>query len=168
MAVLRVDHPDVLEFVDAKRGPGLANFNISVAATDAFMAAARAGERFALRHPRSGAAVAQVDAREVLDRIAEAAWTSGEPGLVFIDRVEARNPTPDLARLEAVNPCGEQPLLPFEACTLGSVNVGLFARGGGVDWDGLGACVRGVAASTGTGSARAYAMASACSMTYLR
>ena len=142
MAVLRVDHPDVLEFVDAKRGPGLANFNISVAVTDAFMAAARAGERFALRHPRTGAATAQVDAGELLDHIAEAAWASGEPGLVFIDRVDARNPTPDLARLEAVNPCGEQPLLPFEACTLGSVNVGLFVRGGAVDWDGLGACVR--------------------------
>src|SRR5512142_2314416 len=82
MAVLRVDHPDVLEFVDAKRGPGLANFNISVAVTDAFMSAARAGERFALRHPRTGAATALVDAGELLDRIAEAAWASGEPGLV--------------------------------------------------------------------------------------
>ncbi len=142
MAVLRVDHPDVLEFVDAKRGPGLANFNISVAVTDGFMAAARAGEPFVLRHPRTGAPAAHVDGRELLDRIAEAAWASGEPGLVFIDRVDARNPTPDLARFEAVNPCGEQPLLPFEACTLGSVNVGLFVRGGAVDWDGLGACVR--------------------------
>src|SRR5512138_3989345 len=81
MAVLRVDHPDVLEFVDAKRGPGLENFNISVAATDAFMAAARAGERFALRHPGTGAATAHVDAGELLDRIASAAWASGEPGL---------------------------------------------------------------------------------------
>jgi len=78
----------------------------------------------------------------VLDRIAAAAWHSGEPGLVFVDRVEVHNPTPDVARFEAVNPCGEQPLLPFEACTLGSVNVGLFTAGGRIDWDRLGACVR--------------------------
>ncbi len=142
MAVLAVDHPDVLEFVDAKRGPGLENFNISVAASDAFMRAAQRGERFALRHPKTGATARELDARELLDRIAAAAWASGEPGLVFLDRVEACNPTPDLARFEAVNPCGEQPLLPFEACTLGSVNLGLFARGGAVDWERLGGCVR--------------------------
>jgi ribonucleoside-diphosphate reductase alpha chain len=142
MAVLRVDHPDVLEFVDAKRGPGLENFNISVAATDAFMRAAATGAPHELRHPRSGAVVRTLDAGELLGRIADAAWTSGEPGLVFIDRVEARNPTPDAGRFEAVNPCGEQPLLPFEACTLASVNLAGFARGEGVDWDGLGACVR--------------------------
>jgi ribonucleoside-diphosphate reductase alpha chain len=142
MAVLAVDHPDVLEFVDAKRGPGLENFNISVAATDGFMAAARRGDAFPLRHPRSGAVVRTVDARELLDRIATAAWESGEPGLVFLDRVEARNPTPDLGRFEAVNPCGEQPLLAFEACTLGSVNVARFERGGRVHWEALGECVR--------------------------
>ncbi|MFL5264448.1 MAG: adenosylcobalamin-dependent ribonucleoside-diphosphate reductase [Anaeromyxobacteraceae bacterium] len=142
MAVLAVDHPDVVEFVDAKRRPGLENFNVSVAASDPFMAAARLGEAFALRHPRSGATLREVDARELLERIATAAWESGEPGLVFMDRVEARNPTPDLARFEAVNPCGEQPLLPFEACTLGSVNLARFARQGAVDWDGLRACVR--------------------------
>jgi len=142
MAVLGVEHPDILELVDAKRGAGLENFNISVAATDAFMAAARRGGAFPLRHPKTGAVVREVDARELLDRIAAAAWASGEPGLVFLDRVEARNPTPDLARFEAVNPCGEQPLLPFEACTLGSVNLALFARGGAIDWDALGACVR--------------------------
>jgi len=142
MAVLCADHPDVLEFVDAKRGPGLSNFNISVAASDELMRAARCGGRFALRHPGTGASLADVNASELLDRIADAAWACGEPGLLFLDRVEARNPTPDLARFEAVNPCGEQPLLPFEACTLGSVNVGLFAQGEAVDWDGLGACVR--------------------------
>jgi ribonucleoside-diphosphate reductase alpha chain len=141
MAVLRVDHPDVLEFVDAKRGPGLANFNISVAATDAFMTAARRGGRFELRHPKTGAVTGVVDARELLDRVASAAWASGEPGLVFLDRVEDRNPTPDLGRFEAVNPCGEQPLLPFEACTLGSVNLGRFVRGGAVDRDALRDCV---------------------------
>ena len=142
MAVLRVDHPDVLEFVDAKRRPGLENFNISVAVTDEFMAATRHGGRTTLRHPRTGAPAGEVDAREVLDRISSAAWESGEPGLVFIDRVEAHNPTPELGRLEAVNPCGEQPLLPFEACTLGSVNVGAFVRAGAVDWEALGECVR--------------------------
>ncbi len=142
MAVLGVEHPDILEFVDAKRGPGLENFNISVAASDAFMGAVAKGGSAPLRHPRTGEVVREVGASELLDAIASAAWASGEPGLVFIDRIEAQNPTPDLARFEAVNPCGEQPLLPFEACTLGSVNVGLFTRGGGVDWDGLGACVR--------------------------
>jgi ribonucleoside-diphosphate reductase alpha chain len=113
-----------------------------VAASDAFMAAAGRGAPFTLRHPRTGEGVATVDARELLERIAAAAWASGEPGLVFLDRVEARNPTPDLARFDAVNPCGEQPLLPFEACTLGSVNVARFERGGAVEWDALGACVR--------------------------
>ncbi len=142
MAVLRVDHPDILEFVDAKRGPGLGNFNISVSATDAFVQAVRRGDRFPLRHPRSGATVREVEARDLLSRIATAAWDSGEPGLVFLDHVEGANPTPDLGRIEAVNPCGEQPLLPFEACTLGSVNLARFGPGGRMDWTALGACVR--------------------------
>jgi ribonucleoside-diphosphate reductase alpha chain len=142
MAVLRVDHPDILEFVDSKRGPGLENFNISVAATDSFLRAAARRERFALVHPRSGATVREVDAGELLDRIAAAAWESGEPGLLFLDRIEAANPTPDAGALEAVNPCGEQPLLPFEACTLGSVNLSRFERGGAVDWEALAACSR--------------------------
>ncbi len=142
MAVLSAAHPDVVEFVDAKRGHGLENFNLSVAAPDALFRAASRGEPWPLRHPRSGAVVRTLDARALLDRIAEAAWASGEPGLVFLDRVEAANPTPDLGHFEAVNPCGEQPLLPFEACTLGSVNLGRFERGGRLDWDALGACVR--------------------------
>ncbi|WP_242344511.1 adenosylcobalamin-dependent ribonucleoside-diphosphate reductase [Anaeromyxobacter terrae] len=142
MAVLSASHPDVVEFVDAKRGHGLENFNLSVAVPDALFHAASRGEPWKLRHPRSGAVVRTIDARALLDRIAEAAWESGEPGLVFLDRVEAANPTPDLGHFEAVNPCGEQPLLPFEACTLGSVNLGRFERGGRVDWDALGACVR--------------------------
>ncbi|HEX8907851.1 MAG TPA: adenosylcobalamin-dependent ribonucleoside-diphosphate reductase, partial [Anaeromyxobacteraceae bacterium] len=142
MAVLSVEHPDVLEFVDAKRARGLENFNISVAASDAFMQAVQRGGHFTLRHPRSGAVTRKLAARELLERIASAAWASGEPGLVFLDRVEAANPTPDLARFEAVNPCGEQPLLPFEACTLASMNLGRFARGGAVDWERLGGCVR--------------------------
>ena len=142
MAVLSAEHPDVLEFVDAKRGHGLENFNLSVAAPDALFRAASRGEPWPLIHPRSGAVARTIDARALLDRIAEAAWACGEPGLVFLDRVEAANPTPDLGHFEAVNPCGEQPLLPFEACTLGSVNLGRFERAGRIDWDALGACVR--------------------------
>jgi ribonucleoside-diphosphate reductase alpha chain len=142
MAVLAADHPDVLEFVDAKLGPGLTNFNLSVAAPGALFEAAARGEPWPLRHPRERRVTGHLDARALLDRIATAAWASGEPGLVFIDAVEAGNPTPDLGRFEAVNPCGEQPLLPFEACTLGSVNLSRFERGGRIDWDGLGACVR--------------------------
>jgi ribonucleoside-diphosphate reductase alpha chain len=141
MAVLGAGHPDVLAFVDAKRGAGLENFNLSVAAPDALFEAAARGAPWPLRHPRTGATVREVDARALLDRVAAAAWESGEPGLVFLDRVEAANPTPDAGRFEAVNPCGEQPLLPFEACTLGSVNLAAFERGGEVDWDALGACV---------------------------
>ncbi|HSN92848.1 MAG TPA: adenosylcobalamin-dependent ribonucleoside-diphosphate reductase [Anaeromyxobacteraceae bacterium] len=142
MAVLSADHPDVLEFVDAKRGPGLENFNLSVSAPDALFQAAARRDRWALRHPRTGATVREVDARVLLDRIAASAGESGAPGLVVRDRVEAANPTPDLGPIEAVNPCGEQPLLPFEACTLGSVNLALFERDGAVDWGRLGACVR--------------------------
>jgi ribonucleoside-diphosphate reductase alpha chain len=142
MAVLRADHPDVLEFVRAKRGPGLENFNVSVAAPDALFAAAARGAPWPLLHPRTGARVGELDAAALLDEIADAAWASGEPGLVFIDRVEARNPTPDAGAFEAVNPCGEQPLLPFEACTLGSVNLSRFWGGAGIDWEGLAACVR--------------------------
>jgi ribonucleoside-diphosphate reductase alpha chain len=142
MGVLHASHPDVLEFVDAKRGPGLTNFNVSVAAPDALFEAAARGAAWPLRHPKTGARAKQLDAAALVDRIAQAAWESGEPGLVFLDRVEAQNPTPDAGRFEAVNPCGEQPLLPFEACTLGSVNLARFERGGRVDWDGLAACVR--------------------------
>jgi len=142
MAVLAASHPDVEEFVDAKRSAGLENFNLSVAAPDALFEAAASGAAWPLLHPRTGAVVRRVDARGLLERIAAGAWTSGEPGLVFLDRVEGANPTPDLGRFEAVNPCGEQPLLPFEACTLGSVNLSRFERGGRVDEDGLAACVR--------------------------
>jgi ribonucleoside-diphosphate reductase alpha chain len=142
MAVLAADHPDVEEFVDAKREAGLENFNLSVAVPAALFRAAEEGAAWRLRHPRTGAVVRSVDARGLLDRIAQSAWSSGEPGLVFADRVEADNPTPDAGRFEAVNPCGEQPLLPFEACTLASVNLSRFERGGRVDRPRLRACVR--------------------------
>jgi ribonucleoside-diphosphate reductase alpha chain len=142
MAVLRADHPDVLDFVRAKRSPGLENFNVSVSVPDALFAAAERRAAWPLIHPRSGAVLREVDAAQLLDEMADAAWASGEPGLLFIDRVEALNPTPDAGAFEAVNPCGEQPLLAFEACTLGSVNLSRFGGPAGVDWDRLGACVR--------------------------
>jgi ribonucleoside-diphosphate reductase alpha chain len=142
MAVLAAEHPDIEEFVDAKRTAGLENFNLSVAARAALFRGAAEGAPWPLHHPRTGEVVRTVDARALLERIAASAWASGEPGLVFTDRVEADNPTPDAGRFEAVNPCGEQPLLPYEACTLGSVNLSRFERGGRVDWDRLGACVR--------------------------
>jgi ribonucleoside-diphosphate reductase alpha chain len=142
MAVLRVDHPDILDFVDAKRGPGLGNFNVSVAVTDAFMDAAANGRSFGLVHPRTGAVVRAVPARDLFRRIAEDAWASGEPGLLFLDRVNAANPTPDLGDIEGVNPCGEQPLLPFEACTLGSVNLSRMERGGALDRERLSGAAR--------------------------
>jgi len=142
MAVLRVDHPDILDFVDAKRGPGLGNFNVSVAVTEAFMEAVGGGRSFALRHPRTGAVVRELPARDLFRRIAEDAWATGEPGLLFLDRVNAESPTPDLGPIESVNPCGEQPLLPFEACTLGSVNLAVMEREGQVDWERLGGAVR--------------------------
>ncbi len=142
MGMLRVDHPDILDFIAVKLDPArMRNFNLSVAATDRFMAAAAAGERYPLVNPRTGAITRQLDARAVIDLIATAAWTSGDPGMVFIDRVEATNPTPALGAIEATNPCGEQPLLPFEACTLGSIDLGRFVASGAIAWDALRACI---------------------------
>jgi ribonucleoside-diphosphate reductase alpha chain len=142
MGILRVDHPDILDFIAVKLDPArMRNFNLSVAATDRFMAAAAAGERYPLVNPKTGVVVRELEARAVLDLIATAAWTSGDPGMVFIDRVEATNPTPQLGAIEATNPCGEQPLLPFEACTLGSIDLGRFVEGGVIAWDALRACI---------------------------
>ncbi|MCX7960095.1 MAG: adenosylcobalamin-dependent ribonucleoside-diphosphate reductase [Burkholderiales bacterium] len=144
MGVLAVEHPDILEFVAAKRAPGaLANFNLSVSVPDAFMRAAEAGAEYDLVNPRTGAAVRRLGARELFDTIAEAAWGSGDPGLLFRDAIERANPTPHLGRIEATNPCGEVPLLPYESCNLGSLNIARFVReaGGAVsfDWEGFAA-----------------------------
>ena len=143
MGILRVDHPDVLDFIALKLDPSrMRNFNLSLAVTDELMAAARDGRDYALRDPRTGAEVRRLHARAVLDLAANAAWAVGDPGLVFIDRINATQPTPALGPIEATNPCAEQPLLPFESCTLGSINLGRFVRGGDVDWDRLRLAVR--------------------------
>lgn len=146
MGVLAVEHPDILEFVAAKRTPGaLANFNLSVSVPDAFMRAAEAGAEYDLVNPRTGAAVRRLAARELFDTIAQAAWACGDPGLLFRDAIERANPTPHLGRIEATNPCGEVPLLPYESCNLGSLNVARFVReaAGAVsfDWEGFAAAV---------------------------
>ena len=143
MAILRVDHPDVERFVRAKAETGkLHNFNLSVAASDAFMRAVEDGDDYELVNPRSGEIAGTRGAREMFELIAQAAWEVGDPGLVFIDAVDRANPTPKLGALESTNPCGEQPLLAHESCTLGSIDVSKFAGDGGeIDWDRLGETV---------------------------
>jgi ribonucleoside-diphosphate reductase alpha chain len=148
MGILRVDHPDVLEFIECKLDGGITNFNISVAATDAFMEALAADGEYDLINPRTGQVTGRLRAREVFGRIVRAAWRTGDPGMVFIDRINRSpaNPTPDLGLIEATNPCGEQPLLPNDACNLGSIDVAKFAveRSGQweIDWSELERVVR--------------------------
>ncbi|MBI1988016.1 MAG: adenosylcobalamin-dependent ribonucleoside-diphosphate reductase [Nitrospinae bacterium] len=134
MAVLRVDHPDVMEFISSKEdGTSLTNFNISVGITDAFMEAVEKDEPCELINPRTQAVVKRLPAREILDAIAQMAWHSGEPGVLFLDKINAKNPTPSLGVIEGTNPCGEQPLLPYESCVLGSINLSRVVMDGRID-----------------------------------
>ncbi len=143
MAVMRVDHPDIVDFIQAKTQHGaLPNFNLSVGVTDAFMRKALRGEPQKLVNPRTKRAVGLIDASKLLNLIAEAAWQSGDPGILFLDEINRRNPLPKLGRIEATNPCGEVPLMPFESCNLGSVNLARHIKDGKLDWDQLSETVR--------------------------
>jgi ribonucleoside-diphosphate reductase alpha chain len=143
MGVMRFDHPDILEFIEAKRKRDtLRTFNISVAATDAFMEYVRTSTDYPLINPRSGQTTGRLNARQVFDAIVKSAWQAGDPGLLFLDAVNRRNPTPLAGAIEATNPCGEQPLLPYESCNLGSINVSHFVRDSRIDFERLGEVAR--------------------------
>jgi len=143
MGILRVDHPDILEFIKAKEREGeFNNFNLSVALTEHFMQAVEKEEDYALVAPNNKEETGRLNAREVFEILVQKAWESGDPGIVFIDRINRDNPTPDQGEMESTNPCGEQPLLPYEACNLGSINLARFYVAGAfdddrIDWDGL-------------------------------
>lgn len=143
MGILRVDHPDILEFITAKLQPGfLQNFNISVAVTDDFMKAVEEDGEYWLVNPRNKEKTRKLKAREVWELMARSAWASGDPGVLFIDEVNRHNPTPELGRIEATNPCGEQPLLPYESCNLGSINLSRMVENGKINWKKLRETVR--------------------------
>ncbi len=138
MGILNVDHPDILEFIAAKEREGeIANFNLSVGLTEKFMQAVENNEDYDLINPSTGQAVNRLNARNVFELIVAKAWSNGEPGIVFLDRLDENNPTPKAGKIIATNPCGEQPLLPYEACNLGSINVSGFYKNGGIDWERL-------------------------------
>jgi len=143
MAILRVDHPDILDFINSKyEGSKLNNFNLSVGITNSFMEAVIKDEEYELIHPNSKKAVQKLKAKEVFDVIVDHAWRNGEPGIVFLDNINKDNPTPKIGEIESTNPCGEVPLLPYEACNLASINVGRMIKYNiknqpEVDWDKL-------------------------------
>ena len=136
MGILRVDHPDIMEFITCKEDlTQVTNFNISVAVTSKFMDAVQAGTSYDLIDPHNGKTVAQLDARTVWDKMILGAWRTGEPGVFFVDEANRYNPVPHLGSYEATNPCGEQPLLAYDVCNLGSINVGYYVQDSRMDWD---------------------------------
>jgi len=138
MGILHVNHPDIMDFIMCKADKKqLNNFNISVGLTEAFMKAVENDEDYELVNPRNGQVSGTLNARKVFNRIITQAWENGEPGIVFLDRLNRDNPTPHIGKIESTNPCGEQPLLPYESCNLGSINLSRMVKDGKVDWERL-------------------------------
>lgn len=147
MGILRVDHPDILDFIECKKDLSeITNFNISVGITEKFMEAVKDDTTYPLIDPHTREERASVRARTVFDKIVAMAWQNGEPGIVFLDRINRDNPVPELGEVESTNPCGEQPLLPYESCNLGSINLSAFVRrgrdGSFFDWEEYGRIIR--------------------------
>jgi len=138
MGILRIDHPDILEFITAKKEPNsLNNFNISVALTDKFMQAIKKNQNYSLINPSTKKPLKKLNARKVFNLLCKMAWLNGEPGTIFIDKINKSNPTPKIGKIESTNPCAEQPLLPYESCVLGSVNLTKFIKENRLDYDEL-------------------------------
>jgi ribonucleoside-diphosphate reductase alpha chain len=143
MGILRVDHPDIMNFIMCKADQKqLNNFNISVGLTEKFMQAVENDDEYELFNPRDKKPQGTLNARKVFQRIVKQAWENGEPGIIFLDRLNRDNPTPHIGEIESTNPCGEQPLLPYESCNLGSINLGKFVTEGTVDWKKLKETIR--------------------------
>lgn len=138
MGILRIDHPDIMDFIMCKRDQNvLTNFNISIGITEKFMEAVEEDSEYDIVNPRTGEVCNRMSATKVFDHIIDLAWSNGEPGIIFLDRLNRDNPTPHIGAIESTNPCGEQPLLPYESCNLGSINLNKMVKDGEIDWDKL-------------------------------